>query len=190
MNIGVSACVKDSADRGLRVVGGAVGGAVGDHLSASPSVEGMDAYLATLSMVERLHRLMLDVIKDELDRLRIVDATAVQALLVFNIGDADLSPGDLRAKGYYLGSNVSYNLKKLVEAGFVRHNRSEADRRSVRIGLTEKGFALRAAVASLFGAHAAAIRRDKVMSIAINGETVDSLRKIERFWRGTGAPQY
>ena len=150
----------------------------------------MDAYLATLSMVERLHRLMLDVIKDELDRLRIVDATAVQALLVFNIGDADLSPGDLRAKGYYLGSNVSYNLKKLVEAGFVRHNRSEADRRSVRIGLTEKGFALRAAVASLFGAHAAAIRRDKVMSIAINGETVDSLRKIERFWRGTGAPQY
>ena len=96
-------------------------------------------YLETLTMVERLHRRLLDVIKDEFDRRGRSDVNAVQALLLYNIGDKELTAGELRTRGYYLGSNVSYNVKKLVEMGYLHHARSRVDRRSVRISLTEKG---------------------------------------------------
>jgi hypothetical protein len=72
-------------------------------------------YLEALTLVERLHRRLLDVIKDEFDRRGSADINSVQALLLYNIGDKELTAGELRTRGYYLGSNVSYNLKKLVE---------------------------------------------------------------------------
>src|SRR6202049_1341544 len=96
-------------------------------------------YLESLTLVERLHRRLLDVIKDEFDRRGRADINAVQALLLYNIGDKELTAGQLRTRGYSLGSNVSYNLKKLVEMGFLDHQRSRVDRRSVRIKLTDKG---------------------------------------------------
>jgi DNA-binding MarR family transcriptional regulator len=86
-------------------------------------------YLEALTLVERLHRRLLDVIKDEFDRVGRDDVNSVQALLLFNIGGAELTAGELRTRGYYLGSNVSYNLKKLVEGGYVKHERSRIDRR-------------------------------------------------------------
>ena len=93
-------------------------------------------YLESLRLVERLHRRLLDVIKDEFDRTGRTDVNAVQALLLFNIGDSELTAGELRTRGYYLGSNVSYNLKKLVDMGFINHERSSTDRRSVRVSLS------------------------------------------------------
>ena len=66
-------------------------------------------------MVERLHRLLLDVVKDEFERLGIIDINSVQALLLFNIGDNEVTAGELKSRGYYQGSNVSCNLKKLVD---------------------------------------------------------------------------
>jgi DNA-binding MarR family transcriptional regulator len=74
-------------------------------------------YMEALTLVERLHRRLLDVIKDEFDRAGRSDVNSVQALLLYNIGGAELTAGELRTRGYYLGSNVSYNLKKLVEMG-------------------------------------------------------------------------
>ena len=88
-------------------------------------------YMEMLNLIERLHRQLLDVIKDELDRRDEREINSVQALLLFNVGDQELTAGELRTRGHYLGSNVSYNLKKLVEAGYVHHARSELDRRSV-----------------------------------------------------------
>ena len=93
-------------------------------------------YLEAVSRVERLHRRLLVLLKDELDRMGWADINPVQALLMFNIGDAEMTAGELRSRGYYLGSNVSYNLKKLVETGYIFQERSRADRRSVRIRLT------------------------------------------------------
>src|ERR1700687_2954248 len=110
-------------------------------------------YLEALTLVERLHRRLLDVIKDEFDRRGRADINAVQALLLFNIGDKELPAGELRTRGYYLGSNVSYNLKKLVEMGFLDHQRSRVDRRSVRIKLTQKGREVREIVGSLYEKH-------------------------------------
>jgi DNA-binding MarR family transcriptional regulator len=97
------------------------------------------AYLEALTLVERLHRRLLDVIKDEFDRRGRSDVNSVQALLLYNISDKELTAGELRTRGYYLGSNVSYNVKKLAESGYLHHARSRVDRRAVRISLTEKG---------------------------------------------------
>lgn len=105
-------------------------------------------YLEALTLVERLHRRLLDVIKDEFDRRGRADINSVQALLLYNIGDKELTAGELRTRGYYLGSNVSYNLKKLVELGFLDHQRSRVDRRSVRIRLTPQGQEVRRIVDS------------------------------------------
>src|SRR5438309_9194567 len=110
-------------------------------------------YLETLNLVERLHRQLLDVIKDELDRRDEREINSVQALLLFNVGDQELTAGELRTRGHYLGSNVSYNLKKLVEAGYVHHERSSVDRRSVLVRLTNKGEVVRNMLGGLFERH-------------------------------------
>src|SRR5271167_1843495 len=110
-------------------------------------------YLEALTLVERLHRRLLDVIKDEFDRRGRSDINSVQALLLFNIGDSELTAGELRSRGYYLGSNVSYNLKKLVEMGYLHHARSRVDRRSVRISLTDKGQDVHKIIAELYQKH-------------------------------------
>ena len=111
-------------------------------------------YLECLNLVERLHRQLLDVIKDELERVNQPEVNSVQALLLFNIGEQELTAGELRTRGHYLGSNVSYNLKKLVEGGYINHVRSDADRRTVRVSLTEKGKTIRGIVAGLFDCRA------------------------------------
>jgi DNA-binding MarR family transcriptional regulator len=142
----------------------------------------MASYLDALSLVERLHRLLLDVIKDEFERLGIIDVNAVQALLLFNIGDAEVTAGELKSRGYYQGSNVSYNLKKLVEMGYMHHQRCEIDRRSVRVRLTERGRAVRDTVAELFARHAEGLERQGVLEADGMDRVNHSLKRVERFW--------
>ena len=142
----------------------------------------LPSYLETLSLVERLHRLLLDVIKDEFERLGMLEVNAVQALLLFNIGDNEVTAGELKSRGYYQGSNVSYNLKKLVENGYMHHQRCEIDRRSVRVRVTEKGRRVREVVAELFLRHAEGLEERRL----IGQEGLDAvnalLRRLERHW--------
>ena len=139
-------------------------------------------YLESLGMVERLHRLLLDVIKDEFERLGVLDINAVQALLLFNIGDNEVTAGELKTRGYYQGSNVSYNLKKLVEAGYMHHQRCAADRRAVRVRLTAQGREIHAKVGALFARHADTLERRGVMGVEVIAEMNRNLRRVERFW--------
>jgi DNA-binding MarR family transcriptional regulator len=139
-------------------------------------------YLVTLRLIERLHRLLLDLIKDEFERVGRTDVNAVQALLLFNIGDVELTAGELKTRGLYLGSNVSYNLKKLVESGYIHHQRSRTDRRSVRVRLTDKGKAISEMVNRLF-------ERQMGMIEKVGGVGVSDLKQVnqvslrlERFW--------
>ncbi|MBT5416218.1 MAG: MarR family transcriptional regulator [Rhodospirillaceae bacterium] len=112
------------------------------------------AYIETMTLVERLHRRFLDIVRIELERLGEDDINNVQSLILFHMGEEDVSVGELTARGYYLGTNVSYNLKKLVESGYVGQRSSERDRRSVRVFLTSKGEDLRARLDGAFVAHA------------------------------------
>ncbi|MEM9756747.1 MAG: MarR family winged helix-turn-helix transcriptional regulator [Pseudomonadota bacterium] len=139
-------------------------------------------YLDTLSMVERLHRLLLDVIKDEFERLGMLDINAVQALLLFNIGDNEVTAGELKTRGYYQGSNVSYNLKKLVEMGYMHHQRCEIDRRSVRVRLTEKGRHVRDVVGDLFRRHAEGLETKGLTTADAIDQVNHLLKRVERYW--------
>jgi len=139
-------------------------------------------YQQSLRLIERLHRLLLDVIKDEFDRLGGTDLNSVQALLLYNIGDSELTAGELKTRGYYLGSNVSYNLKKLVDMGYIHYKKSDTDRRSVRVSLTDKGREASDTVAQLY--------ERQLNSIETVGEVTQedfralnrSLVRLERFW--------
>ncbi len=142
----------------------------------------MTQYLESLALVERLHRLLLDVIKDEFERVGTLEINAVQALLLFNIGEHEVTAGELKSRGYYQGSNVSYNLKKLVEMGFMHHQRCEVDRRSVRVRLTEKGRIVRQTVEDLFERHAEGLQGRKVLDRDGIEMINSSLRRVERYW--------
>jgi DNA-binding MarR family transcriptional regulator len=133
-------------------------------------------------LVERLHRRLLDVIKDEFDRRGRADINSVQALLLYNIGDKELTAGELRTRGYYLGSNVSYNLKKLVELGFLDHQRSRVDRRSVRIRLTPQGQEIRRIVDALYQKHVKTVEQVGGISNEEFATLNKSLHRLERFW--------
>src|SRR6201992_2185350 len=139
-------------------------------------------YLEALTLVERLHRRLLDVIKDEFDRRGRSDINSVQALLLYNIGDKELTAGELRTRGYYLGSNVSYNLKKLVELGFLDHQRSRVDRRSVRIRLTPQGQEIRRIVDALYQKHVKTVEQVGGISTEKFATLNKSLHRLERFW--------
>jgi DNA-binding MarR family transcriptional regulator len=142
----------------------------------------MLGYLDNLALVERLHRLLLDVIKDEFESLRILEINSVQALLLFNIGENEVTAGELKSRGYYQGSNVSYNLKKLVELGYMHHQRSEVDRRSVRVKLTEKGRRVRAVLNELFLRHAEGLAKRGVIAASGMEDMNQSLKRVERYW--------
>jgi len=140
-------------------------------------------YLESLTLVERLHRRLLDVIKDEFERENRGDINPVQALLLYNIGDSELTAGELRSRGYYLGSNVSYNLKKLVDQGFILHQRSRTDRRSVKVSLTEKGKAIADIVDALYDRHLTSIEKVGGINSDEFARMNTSLQRLERFWR-------
>lgn len=151
--------------------------------SAQVSTETLEReYLQALRLVERLHRLLLDVIKDEFERIGECDLNPVQALLLHNLGGDELTAGELKTRGYYLGSNVSYNLKKLVELGYIHYKRSDHDRRSVRVRLTPKGEEICRAVRDLY--------RRQLRSLEsvgeVSSEDLDDLNRVlmrlERFW--------
>lgn len=142
----------------------------------------MSGYMECVALVERLHRLLLDIVKDEFERLAIIDINPVQALLLFNIGENEVSAGELKTRGFYHGSNVSYNLKKLVEMGYMHHQRCAIDRRSVRVRLTEKGRRIRVIVGDLYARHAEGMAARGILDpeavTGING----NLRRMEKYW--------
>ncbi len=139
-------------------------------------------YLESLKLVERLHRRLLDVIKDEFDRRSRSDVNSVQALLLYNIGDQELTAGELRTRGYYLGSNVSYNVKKLVEMGYLHHARSRIDRRSVRISLTETGREVHSIVAAVYDKHIRTVEQLGGVGSEDFNRLNQALLRLERFW--------
>ena len=99
-----------------------------------------------------------------------------------DIGEQELSASELHSRGYYLGSNVSYNLKKLTEVGFLDHQRSSFDRRSVRIKLTSKGREVGNIVDALYQKHARTVEQVGGLCFDELVTLNKSLHRLERFW--------
>jgi DNA-binding MarR family transcriptional regulator len=138
-------------------------------------------YLEVVVLAERLHRQFLDVIQLELDVRGIRDINNVQALILHNVGDAEMTVSELMWRGCYLGSNVSYNLKKMTEAGYIVQERSAHDKRVIMVRLSEKGAELCAILKNMNARHIEALAQGAVKSedIAICRQT---LRGLQQFW--------
>jgi len=140
-----------------------------------------EQYLESIHLIERLHRQFLEVVKGELERQDIQDVNNVQAVILYNIGRDELTVGELTNRGYYLGSNVSYNVRKMVENGYLIQERSTHDRRSVRVRLSEKGLKLHQILDGMFTAQAEKLGRDITSETDLDGANA-LLRRLERFW--------
>src|SRR5439155_11561649 len=136
-------------------------------------------YLEVIALIERLHRQFLEVVKLELEASRLHDVNNVQALMLFNIGDAEMTVGELTSRGCYLGSNVSYNVKKLVENGYLTAERSEHDLRSYRVKLSDKGRKLRDGVSTMYQRHFEMLGQTGLTEDDLQGATA-MLERLER----------
>ena len=139
------------------------------------------AYHDAIQMIERLHRRFMDVVKLELDRLQIQDINNVQAMILYNIGDEDMTVGELTLRGYYLGSNVSYNVKKMVENEYIIQERSLHDKRSIRVKLSDKGRDLYDNLYKMFARHEEQIQVTDLTEDRIKSFN-DTMKMMERFW--------
>jgi DNA-binding MarR family transcriptional regulator len=144
-----------------------------------------NAYLEAISLVERLHRHFLEVVKLELEGLGIHDINNIQGMMLFNIGDAEMTVGELTLRGCYLGSNVSYNVKKMVENGYLVQQRSLHDRRSIHVHLTDKGFKLRDSLTEMHRRHVEMLAQASIGAGDLEAVCV-TLRRLERFWIRAG----
>ncbi len=138
-------------------------------------------YYEAIQLIERLHRHFLDVLKVELDKKGIQDINNVQSMILHNIGTDELTVGELTIRGYYLGSNVSYNVKKMVENDYLIQERSVHDKRSIRVKLSEKGIALNTMLSEMFARHEGLIESTDINSEEL-GSLNETLKKLERFW--------
>lgn len=142
------------------------------------------AYLETIALIERLHRECLEVIKADLDKQGIRDLNNVQAMILFNIGTDVLSVGELTNRGYYLGSNVSYNVKKMVENDYLIQERSPHDRRAVHVKLSQKALSVVEKMHEMYEKHLRAMTAEVASESDLEGIN-GSLRRLERFWAGS-----
>lgn len=140
-----------------------------------------EIYLESILLIERLHRRFLDVVKSELDSLRIEDINNVQTLILYNIGDDQLTVGELTNRGYYLGTNVSYNVKHLVESGYLIQEKAPHDKRSTRVRLSEKGAALVKKMDALIERNVSELNK-RSPGLAMLSEINKSMHQLERFW--------
>ena len=138
-------------------------------------------YYEAIQLIERLHRHFLDVLKVELDKKGIQDINNVQSMILYNVGDEEMTVGELTIRGYYLGSNVSYNVKKMVENGYLIQERSVHDKRSIRVKLSEKGIELKNTISTMFDRHEEQIKGSDITDEALSGLN-STLQMLERFW--------
>jgi DNA-binding MarR family transcriptional regulator len=131
-------------------------------------------------LIERMHRRFLDVLRVELARNGVNNISPVQAMMLASIGEEEISVRDLIERGYYLGSNASYNLKNLVDGGYVERQTSARDRRSAQLKVSTRGRGILEMLAKLNIHMAEPLLKEEA------GNDLDAacraLRRLERRW--------
>ena len=140
-------------------------------------------YLQSNYLIERLHRQFLEVVKNELDRHGMQDINNIQAVILYNIGEDELTVGELTNRGYYLGSNVSYNVKKMVENGYLIQQRSPHDGRAFYVRVSDDGKKIVEALAALFERDAKELAETKISGESLK-DTSRVLGRMQLHWSG------
>ncbi len=138
-------------------------------------------YFESIQLIERLHRYFLDMVKVELDRKGYQDLSNIQAMIIFNIGEEEMTVGELTLRGYYLGTNVSYNLKEMTNNGYIERERSIHDKRSIRVKLSAKGLETYKFLSDMFARHEEKIKGSELSPERMN-ESIKTMKMFERFW--------
>src|SRR5258708_25303588 len=159
------------------------------RITDEPRSEGLkERYLETVRMMERLHKQFLDLIQAELTETKTEDINSVQSLILHAIGADEVLVGDLTQRGYYLGTNVSYNVRRLVETGYLVQARSEHDRRALKLRVTDKGLALCDRLDRGFDGHVRGLDGAALIDELQQASTV--LRNLSSFWQRSSAEVY
>lgn len=138
-------------------------------------------YIELTLLIERLHRRFLDVLRIELKNIGVRDINGVQALMLTNIGDGEIIIRDLIERGYYQGSNVSYNIKKLTDYGYLEQERAQHDKRSITVKLTDKGHKVVEGIQAMEKKNGGKFQ-DIIGDGGQVGDAAKVLRKLERTW--------
>ncbi len=126
----------------------------------------------------------LELIEHELKLINEENLSAVQALIILNIGDNDVSLGDLVLKRGYSGSNASYNIKKIANEGYIEQIPSPHDKRSLILRLTNKGTDVFKKLKSAIDKHSQKL--EHVVFDRVNYSRVSKfLREISNYWRNS-----
>ena len=141
-----------------------------------------ESFLKSLSLLEQAHRRLHDVVKDDLERGGERSLTGVQALLLYEIGEGEAPASVLRARGAFAGTSLSYNVKKLQEGGYLIQTRSEDDKRTVTLSLTERGLKVRKRVEALFEKQAGALEPTASVRPDDLSQLNTTISRLERFW--------
>jgi DNA-binding MarR family transcriptional regulator len=157
----------------------------GDETRPDPIVENAPLkadFVRALGQLERLHRCLLELIKHELERqMSEEEVTSAQAIFLYHIGDGKLSATELRTRGYYTGSNLSYSIARLVECGYLNPERAVQDKRVVRLSLTEKGHRIKSMVAAIYEGHVSVLEEKGVTAEDLE-RLVSALKRLEHYW--------
>lgn len=145
-------------------------------------VASVPTYVELLRVLERAHRQLLETVSAELERSEVTDVNAVQALLLYHMGEEPLTAAEIKTSGRYLGSNVTYNLRKLIEAGRLVESRGPNGRGAPRFSPTEAGSQIRALVEGLFERQSSSLKPLCAMGEADVQQASAALAKLERYW--------
>ena len=131
---------------------------------------------------EKVYRTFLELIKHELDVAGISDINPIQASVLLNIDENTITMSEVISRGYYMGSNASYNLKKMINNGYINQIQSEYDKRTSFLKLTEKGKDLLSTLKEKISGHASSLDgkiKDKMTLSKLNG----FLRNVDNHWK-------
>lgn len=131
---------------------------------------------------ERTYRIFLDIIKQELDLMNVVDINAIQAFVLMNIGENIVTMGEVLSRGYYIGSNASYNLKKMIANGYIQQTQSDYDKRTSFLKLTEKGISLCEKLDRSINSHSKSLENNFKDKFGLD-DGVGFLKGVETFWK-------
>ena len=131
---------------------------------------------------EKVYRTFLELIKHELDVAGISDINPIQASVLLNIDENTITMSEVISRGYYMGSNASYNLKKMINNGYINQMQSEYDKRTSFLKLTNKGKDLLSKLKDKITEHAISLdgkMKDKMTLSKMNG----FLRNVDNYWK-------
>jgi DNA-binding MarR family transcriptional regulator len=138
-------------------------------------------YCELTSILDRLHRRYLDVVRLELEGIGVRDVNPAQALLLTMVGEGDVPLRDIMQRGGYTASTATYMIKKLVEYGYLEQARAAHDRRTMRLRLTRTGKRIADHLMLLNSRHADYVGAEDGLEAEI-ADTTRTLRRLDRAW--------